>query len=177
MKGMRVTATRIELLRRMAAFGGMREDALERILHESDDIEKSVGDMFFSQGDTGESLFILESGSVSVLREWEGNQIPLSTLGPGDCFGEMSLIDFQKRSASVVAKTECRAIEVSRKSIASLCQEDLQQYTMIMMNLGREVSRRLRKADQRLFELRRLLEPQTLIEPLKELQNHHHITS
>ncbi|EMI56603.1 Crp/Fnr family transcriptional regulator [Rhodopirellula sallentina] len=168
-----MTATRIELLRRMAAFGGMREDSLERILHESDDIQKSAGEEFFTEGDTGESLFVLESGKVNVLRQWEGKQVPLSTLGPGDCFGEMALIDFQKRSASVIAITECCAIEVSRKSIAGLCQEDLQQYTMIMMNLGREVSRRLRKADQRLFELRRLLEPQAFA----ELQKHHHITS
>ncbi|MCM2373082.1 Crp/Fnr family transcriptional regulator [Aporhodopirellula aestuarii] len=172
-----MTATRIELLRRMAAFGGMKEESLEAILAESKDVEKAVGDVFFSEGDTAESFFILESGNVNVLRDWEGEPVLLSTLGAGDCFGEMSLIDFQKRSASVVAKTDCCSIEISRNSIAALCKNDLQQYTMIMMNLGREVSRRLRKADQRLFELRRLLEPQALLVPLKELQRHHHITS
>lgn len=172
-----MTASRIELLKQMAAFGGMQKDCLAIILEQSTDVRRVADELFFREGDAGESFFILESGHASVSRDWKGEAVWLSTLGPGDCFGEMSLIDFQKRSATVAAKTDCQAIEVSRKSIAALCRYDLEQYTMIMMNLGREVSRRLRKADQRLFQLRRLLEPQSLAVPLEELRRHRHITS
>ena len=57
------------------------------------------------------------------------------------------------RSASVMAETNCQAIEIPAKSLIQLYKKDVEQYAMIMMNLGREVSRRLRSAGDRLFEL------------------------
>ena len=92
-------------------------------------------------------------GTVLVQRKWKGESIELGRLAEGDCFGEMALIDFQPRSASVKAETDCQAIEIPSKSLRSLYKRDLEQFTMIMMNLGREVSRRLRVADDRLFEI------------------------
>ena len=65
----------------------------------------------------------------------------------------MALIDFQSRSGSVVAVTDCDFVEIPPSALRQLMREDLQQYTLIMMNMGREVSRRLRLADQRIMEL------------------------
>ena len=65
----------------------------------------------------------------------------------------MSLIDMQPRSASVRALEACEALEISIPSLHQLYKVDVEQYAMIMMNMGREVSRRLRKADERLFQL------------------------
>ena len=144
---------RIALLRRMAAFGGLSDEALYLILEKSTDRNVTAADYFFHEDDPGDSLFILESGSVSVQRNWQGESIQLGRLSAGDCFGEMSLIDFQSRSASVIAESDCSAIEIPNRVLRSLYQFDLEQYAIIMMNLGREVSRRLRAADDQLFQL------------------------
>lgn len=144
---------RVELLRKMAAFGGLKNESLELILQQSNDRVVVKGEYFFHEDDPGDSLFVLESGSVLVQRIWQGDRIELGRLTAGDCFGEMSLIDFQKRSASVIATTECSAVEISNRVLRSLHQHDLEQYAIIMMNLGREVSRRLRRTDDRLFQL------------------------
>ena len=148
-----MASERIELLVRMAAFGGLKTEALELVLDQSKDRNVPEGNFFFREGDRAESLFVLEQGSVTVFRDWQGDLVELGKLYTGDCFGEMSLIDFQARSASVQATTDCEAIEIPSQVLRALYQHDLEQYAIIMMNLGREVSRRLRIADQQLFEL------------------------
>ncbi len=148
-----MSSNRVELLRKMAAFGGLSIDSLELILAQSVERTVSAGELFFREGDSADSLFILESGSVLVERDWQGERIQLGQLSYGDCFGEMSLIDFQRRSASVKADSECQAIEIPNRALRVLYQRDVEQYAIIMMNLGREVSRRLRVADEQLFQL------------------------
>ncbi len=144
---------RIELLRRMPAFGGLKQSSLESNANQSRVVTAAAGDFFFREGEPGDSLFVLEAGTVVVQRKWQGQPIVLGQLGLGDCFGEMALIDLQPRSARVKAETDCEAIEITTQSLRSLYQQDLEQYAMIMMNLGREVSRRLRVADESLFQL------------------------
>ena len=61
-------------------------------------------------------------------------------------------MDMRHRSASVVAVESCNAIELSGASLFGLYEKDLEQFTLIQMNMGREVSRRLREADERLFQ-------------------------
>ncbi len=143
----------IDLLRKMPAFGGLKPTSLELILNQSEAIRKETGETFFCEGERGDRLFVLQTGQVRIQRKWQGNAIKLGTLGPGDCFGEMALIDFQKRSATVMAECSCQAICVPASALALLYRQDVEQYAIIMMNLGREVSRRLRLADNRLFEL------------------------
>ena len=66
------------------------------------------------------SVFVLETGTVLVQRMWKGEPIELGRLASGDCFGEMALIDFEKRSASIKAESNCSAIEVPSRSLRSL---------------------------------------------------------
>lgn len=137
----------------MPAFGGLKAESLELILGQSNEVVTHADDFFFHEGEPGDSLFVIESGKAVVQRMWQGEAIVLGQLGEGDCFGEMALIDFQRRSASVKAATKCQAIEVPSRSLRSLYKQDLEQYAMIMMNLGREVSRRLRLSGENLFQL------------------------
>lgn len=141
------------LLRKMPIFGGLSNAALQLIQERCGTTSFVEGEYLFHQGDAAKSLFVLEEGVVAVEKVWREESIELGRLSRGDCIGEMSLIDMQPRSASVKATEDCRAIEITLSSLHQLYRQDLEQYAMIMMNMGREVSRRLRKADERLFEL------------------------
>ncbi|MGI9517977.1 MAG: Crp/Fnr family transcriptional regulator [Pirellulaceae bacterium] len=143
----------IKLLRQMPVFGGLNDAALQLILAQSESVFVAEGDYFFREGDKANSLFVLQSGRVVVERHWHDKTVPLGKLGKGDCIGEMALIDLQARSASVRAEVDCESIEISLRSLHALYQQDLEQYAIIMMNMGREVSRRLRIVDDRLFSL------------------------
>lgn len=153
-----MTSRRIELLEAMPAFGGLKAESLELILRQSNEVNTQAGGFFFHEGEPGDSLFVIESGTAIAQRMWQGEPIVLGRFVEGDCFGEMALIDFQRRSASVKAESDCRALEVPSKSLRALYKQDVEQYAMIMMNLGREVSRRLRVAGEKLFRLQQNLQ-------------------
>ena len=145
---------RISALQRMPIFGGIRDDVLQFLIGQARSVTIAAGEYFFRENDAAQSLFVLESGRVAILKQWNGQMRRLAELGPGDCFGEMALMDLMPRSASVRATEPCRAIVVSPASLYRLYEKDLEQFTMIQMNMGREVTRRLREADERLFRAR-----------------------
>jgi CRP/FNR family transcriptional regulator, cyclic AMP receptor protein len=147
-------ASHIERLQRMPVFGALRADALEVLLERAGERQVAAGDWFFREGDAASSMFVLESGTVSVVRRWQDQDIVLHELAAGDCFGEMALMDLQPRSASVRAESDCQAIEFGTDGLYALAKQDLEQFALIQMNLGREICRRLRAADDRLFTLR-----------------------
>jgi CRP/FNR family cyclic AMP-dependent transcriptional regulator len=142
---------RIELLQRMPIFGGIHADTLQFLLAFCPIVSLPAKDYFFREGDQGDSMFVLELGKSSVLKSWHGEDNLLQTLEEGDCFGEMALIDHCARSASVRAVEDCSAIRISAADLHRLYARDLKQFALIQMNMGREVCRRLREANERLF--------------------------
>ena len=147
-------AARIELLQRMPVFGGIRADILRFLLGACPIVDVPAGEFFFRERDPADAMYVLEAGKVAVLKSWQNEAYLLHVLETGDCFGEMALMDLMPRSASVRATENCRAILVSAASLYRVYEKDLEQFTMIQMNMGREVSRRLREADERLFRAR-----------------------
>ena len=134
---------RIELLQRMPVFGGIRTEVLQFLLGSCPIVSVPANDFFFRERDEGDSMFVLEMGKAAVLKSWRGQDYLLRTLNEGDCFGEMAVMDHCLRSASVRAVEDCVATHISA---ANLYQVYAQQ-----MNMGREVCRRLREADNKLF--------------------------
>lgn len=146
-----------KLLREMPIFGGLQDSTLTFILDRSNMFTVESGGYFFVEGEVAHSLYVLSQGQVVIEKDWEGTPIELKRMSVGDCFGEMAVIDLQARSASARADTECHAIEIKLRTLHELFQYDIEQYAIIMMNMGREVSRRLRLATARLFEMEQAL--------------------
>ncbi|MGH8645635.1 MAG: cyclic nucleotide-binding domain-containing protein [Gammaproteobacteria bacterium] len=142
---------RIKQLQEMPIFGGVRRDILTYLLELAPSVKKIKGDYFCRENEDADSLFVLERGKVAVLKAWKGEQCLLNKLGAGDCFGEMAVIDLGRRTSSVLALEDSSAIQVSAGNLYAVYKRDLEQFTIIQMNLCREISRRLRLADERLF--------------------------
>ena len=145
---------RIELLQQMPIFGGIRAEILQFLLAVCPAVSVPKNDFFFREHEHGDSMFILEAGKAAVLKSWRGHDHSLHTLREGDCFGEMAIMDHCPRSASVRALANCIAIRISAANLYSVYAHDLKQFALIQMNMGREVCRRLREADNRLFGAR-----------------------
>ena len=148
-------AMRVELLQGMPIFGAIRDDTLRFLLDQATPVNVRAAEFFFREGDPASGMFVLESGLVEVLKSWKGQAFLLRQLGPGDCFGEMALMDLQARSASVRALQDCSALELSAADLHRLFEHDVEQFALIQMNMGREVSRRLRATDEMLFRAER----------------------
>ncbi|MCH9764551.1 MAG: cyclic nucleotide-binding domain-containing protein [Alphaproteobacteria bacterium] len=141
----------IELLQGMPIFGGIRADTLQFLLAFCATVSVPTNDFFFREDEQGDSMFVLERGSAAVLKSWNEQDCLLHTMKAGDCFGEMAVMDFGARSASVRALEDCTAICISAANLHKVYAHDLKQFTLMQMNMGREVCRRLREADRRLF--------------------------
>jgi len=144
---------RIELLQQMPIFGGIEDGALSLLLEPVPSISVPAGRFFFRERDPADCMYVLESGQVAVLKDWAGRELLLRNLDAGDCFGEMALLDLFPRSASVRAVTECRAMALTSAHLYRLFEHNAEQFALIQMNIGREMSRRLRASDEELFRV------------------------
>jgi len=147
-------AARIEMMQQMPIFGAIGADAIEFLLEPAPLVEVRSGDFFFREGDPAASMFVLETGRVTVSKSWDGHELFLQHFAPGDCFGEMALLDLFPRSASVRADEDCTAIELTPANLLRLFERDAEQFALIQMNIAREMSRRLRATDYLLFRAR-----------------------
>jgi len=145
-------AQHIELLQRMPIFGAIREEALRALLEQVQSLSVPAGGLFFRQGDEALCMYVLERGRVTIRRSWNELEVILGEFGPGDCFGEMALLDLSARSATVRAETDCRALVITPEHLLRLFETDPEQFALVQMNLGRELARRLRVTDERLFQ-------------------------
>jgi CRP-like cAMP-binding protein len=146
-----VNLQRLELLQRMPVFGALSEATLELLLARSRSRDVPAGDSFFREGDEARSMYVIETGRAVASRQWQGREIELGRFGPGDCFGEMALMDLHPRSASVRALEPCLALEFGHDEMLHLYEVDPVQFALLQMNLGRELARRLRATDDLLF--------------------------
>lgn len=139
---------RVHMLQGVPTFGGINDAVLSYLLQQSRTINLTAGTLIFSEGEYTASMFIIEDGEVSIYKQKEGRNCVMAVLGEGDCLGEMALFDYMPRSASAVAQTDCRLIEITSQNLYGVYQMDMEQFALIQMNLGREIARRLRKADE-----------------------------
>ena len=144
---------RIALLQGMPIFGAISESTLEFLVACAQQRDLAAGAYFFHEGDAPTGLFVLETGHVRVSRRRAGEEFVLQDFGPGACFGEMALMDLHPRSASVRAVDDCRALELRPEDLHALFERDCAQFALIQMNMGREVCRRLRAADDAVFSI------------------------
>jgi CRP/FNR family cyclic AMP-dependent transcriptional regulator len=132
------------LLLRLNLFHGLDEAELVILLSQAELIDFAQGQYPIREGEQGRHLYVLLSGQVRISKRAFGIQKVLQDLGPGECFGEMSLIEYRSRSASVKALTACRLLRLGSEDIEVLPEITSKLYRNIAVLL----SRRLRHANE-----------------------------
>ncbi len=143
----------ISILQGIPAFGALAPSTLVFLQEHATPVYLTKNQYFYYENDPAESFFVILTGKVIILKNWAGHEYRLRYLEAGDCFGEMALIDMLSRSASVRAETNCHALEVSLDDLYQLYENNVEQFLILYMNLAREVSRRLRASNRRIFEI------------------------
>jgi CRP-like cAMP-binding protein len=99
-------------------------------------------------------MYVILEGEVEVLRRSKrGHETRVAVLGPGDWFGEMSILDVLPRSASTRSLAPSRLLRLTAHDLDALYRRDMRSYALLVLNIAREMSRRLRVADGLLAEL------------------------
>jgi CRP/FNR family cyclic AMP-dependent transcriptional regulator len=101
------------------------------------------------EGDKGHSFFILVEGEVEVVKNADSpHAVTLATLRRGTFFGEMCVVDPVPRAASVLALAPVKAIEIKASTLHHLYKQMPDQYAIVLLNLARDMARRLRTLDE-----------------------------
>ncbi|CAN98357.1 MULTISPECIES: cyclic nucleotide-binding domain-containing protein [Sorangium] len=144
----------ITQLREIGLFGGLGDHVLQGLADTLELLDLEPGAVAFREGDSGREMFVLLSGEMEVLKRSKRDvEARVAVLGPNDWFGEMSILDVMPRSATVRAIAPSRLLRVTAHDLDTLYRRDLKSYTLLVLNIAREMSRRLRVADSLLAEL------------------------
>jgi CRP-like cAMP-binding protein len=135
-------------------FGGLSDASLDLLISMLVERRFDAGATVVAEGEPGRSMYIVHSGELVVSKLGEtGRVIRMRGLGPGDFFGEMTLIEMQNRSATVVAETPTELYELTARGLYTYYKTDIHAYVMVIQNINRELCRRLRGADNRIARL------------------------
>jgi CRP/FNR family cyclic AMP-dependent transcriptional regulator len=137
----------IELLQRVPLFSELSREDLEEISRVAVPRSYPKGVRVFHEGDRSDACYIVRSGDLRVTREHpDGRAIALATLGPGDIFGELAMLDGEARSASVEALSESELLALPAADVRRL----LRGSSEITVKLVVALTRRLREANERI---------------------------
>jgi len=112
-----------EILHSEQIFSCLSEAQIENMVKRSRLNHFGRGERVIEEGDDGDSMFVLLRGTARVLVAKNGSEIPVATLTAGNCFGEMSLLTGERRSATVRAEADCYVMEIGKPVMAEIIRD------------------------------------------------------
>ncbi len=140
---MRIPPQGIEMLAQRPLFAELSRKELESVAALGVTLEIAANQVLTKEGAIGEEAFLIVSGNAHCT---VGDQVDVANLGPGDLFGEMSLLDGDRRSATVIADTDMTVTVFERREFVRLVETS----PFIAMKLLAAMAARLRSVDREL---------------------------
>src|SRR6266536_2411991 len=135
----------INTLRHVPLFGSLDDEAAAELCHLLESLDCKAGTSLFRAGDQGDALYVIERGKVRIcVRASDGKEVTLTELGRGDFFGDMALLDGQRRSADAVVAEEARLAVLSREHFLSFMRSSPD----IALEMLTALANRLRHTDE-----------------------------
>ncbi len=143
-----------DYLKRCSLFGGLTGDAFEHLRPYIRRQRFAAGEVILAEGSVNDRIYFIESGRVEITKATSSEigtvDRHIVSMAGGDTFGEMELIDIQPCEASVRAIEDTVTLTLSNHDLYRVSKVDMKTYALLIMNLARDISRRLRQTD-RLF--------------------------
>jgi CRP/FNR family transcriptional regulator, cyclic AMP receptor protein len=138
------------VLESIPIFAGLETAALSEIADAAEEAAFGAADIVVREGEAGNRMFIVYSGRLEVVKHLaQAHETLLAVLGPRDFLGEMSIIECVARSASVRAVEETFLFALKGTDLYRLFQRHPDQYAIVILNIARDLSRRLRAIDEK----------------------------
>jgi len=135
-------------LQKYALFGGLLEEQIENIMPLMKEEKYNPEEFLIIEGKANDKILFLLEGHVAVTKR----DIVLAHFGEGEAIGEMEVLDVMPAIASIKALSQVKAMSISNKALREIYKLDVKTFSLIIMNLARDLSRRLRKMDERMAE-------------------------
>lgn len=142
----------LPILHKISLFGGLTDPELYSLFSLSEYGEFRSGDILFHKGDSPNYIYIVLSGEVKIYITKDNIEYEFIRFGCGDCFGEASLISIEPHTATAVCNEKSKLILISRKTLFSLHKNDNILFSKLILNIARELGRRLHKSNNLLCQ-------------------------
>ncbi len=144
----------LTFLQSHSLFGGITAEQIEMIRPFFSESYFRTGEFIEREGDRGSRIFFITEGSVEIIKKLKhaAGFRRLLLLDAGETFGEMELIDVQPCAASVRALADTKTLTLSNRGLYEINKTSCRIFSILIMNLARDISRRLRKEDDMLAE-------------------------
>ena len=136
------------VLKKIAIFGGFDDDQLYKIFSILEEARYSKGDLIFKEGEAPTHIYLILKGRV----EFKRNNYRILEFKEGDCMGEEFVIGLQPYSLSAVAMEDVELAIISKKSLLDFYGTDSELFGHLMINISREISRKLSITRELLFD-------------------------
>lgn len=145
--------TDVERLRDVGLFGGLSDVALTDLASAHAVVDLGPGAAVFREGEPGREMFVVLQGEVELSRKVHGAETRVALVLANDWFGEMSMLDILPRPTTATVVQHARLLRLTAQDLNALYRRDMKGYALLVLNIAREMSRRLRAADAVLAEL------------------------
>jgi hypothetical protein len=136
-------------LRRLKLFADMDEQQLSSFLNYMEVLKLMGNAVVFEKGESGDSMFLVLQGEVRARVMIGGHESTLATMGVGECFGELAVIDQSTRSADVLANTESVLLKISASALKRLFAEAPALAAPFLLALNKTITTRVRTLTKR----------------------------
>ena len=142
-------SARQQFLETIPIFAGLNADAVSEIAHAVEEAEFRAGEIIVREDEPGNRMFIIRSGRVEVVKHLaQPRETVLATFGQRDFLGEMSIIECVARAASLRAIEDSFLFALKSTDLYHLFRHQPDQYAIVILNIARDLSRRLRAIDE-----------------------------
>ena len=131
-------------LQKYSLFGGLLEDQIEKILPLMEQENYAPGEIIIAEGSPNDKILFILEGRVSIIR----GETVIYDLAEGNTFGEMEVLDIMPSAATIKAVTDVTVLSIANKSLREIYKNDIKSFSLLLMNLARDLSRRLRVANE-----------------------------
>lgn len=140
----------LKRLRSQSLFSGLSEAEFQTVAGSFSETLFEPGQNLITEGEMTKGLYLIFEGTVAIRkrRRPSGAEREIAQLPPGHSVGEMEILDIQPAVATVQALTEVKAAFLPSRALFALQDRSLQTFTLLILNLSREVTRRLRAMDE-----------------------------
>jgi CRP-like cAMP-binding protein len=132
-------------LQRYSLFGGLLAEQIDLIRPFMERESFQAGDDIIVEGTPNDRIRFILDGRVEVLKE----KIKLYEFGEGDVFGEMEVLDVMPSAATIRVLSPASVMSISNRALREIYRADIKVFAILIMNLARDISRRLRKMDEK----------------------------
>lgn len=138
----------LHILKKVTIFSGLCEKDICTIYENCDIMDANIGDVLLKEGTPATEIFILLCGRISIMLNIDQTPLEVGDFGPGHCIGEASVIGIQNHSATAVVMENTTLLVLSRKVLMSLYESNPVLFSHLILNIAREIARRLHHTDE-----------------------------